>query len=163
MGNKNQTKIIAESGKQEFFITREFEASRDLVFKAFNEPELLMQWMGPCHMKMEIEKLENTTHGSWRFIHYDDKGNKYGFNGVIHEVTEPERIIRTFEFEGLPEKGHVSLEFLNLESLPNNRTQIIIQAIFKSVEDRDAMIQSGVEKGVVESHNRLDELFEKGF
>lgn len=163
MSSKNQTTIIAEPGRQELFITREFDAPRDLVFKAFCEPELLMQWMGPREMKMEIEKLENKTHGSWRFFHTDEKGNKYGFNGIIHEVAEPERVIRTFEFEGLPERGHVSLEFLNMETLPGDRTRIVIQSVFKSVADRDGMVQSGMERGVVDSHNRLDELLIKGF
>jgi len=163
METKNQTKVIAEPGKQELFIIREFDASRELVFRAFNEPELLMQWLGPRELKMEIEKNESKTHGSWRFIHSDVEGNKFAFNGVVHEVAEPERMIRTFEFEGLPEKGHVSLEFLNLETLPNNRTKIVIQSVFKSVEDRNGMIDSGMERGVVDSHNRLDELLEKGF
>ena len=163
MPGKNKTEIIAEPGKQELFINREFDASRADVFRAFGEPELLMQWMGPREMKMEIEKLDNKSHGSYRFIHTDGKGNRYVFNGIIHEVAAPQRVIRTFEFEGLPERGHVSLEFLNLESLAGNRTRIVIQVVFKSVDDRDAMIQSGMEKGVVDSHNRLDELIEKGF
>ena len=158
---KNQTKITAEAGKQDLFIIREFEATRELVFRAFSEPNLLMQWMGPRNLRMEIEKLENKSHGSWRFIHYDPDGNVHGFNGVMHEVLAPERMIRTFEYEQLPEKGHVSLEFMTLESLPNDRTKITIQSVFKSVEDRDGMVQSGMDKGVNESHSRLDELLEK--
>jgi uncharacterized protein YndB with AHSA1/START domain len=158
---KNQTKIIAEAGKQELFITREFEAPRESVFRAFNEPDLLVQWLGPRDMSMKIEHLDSRTGGSYRFTHCTATGNEYNFNGVIHEVAESERIIRTFEFEGLPERGHVSLEFLTLEALPNNRTKIIIQSVFKSVEDRDGMIKSGMEHGVVDSHERLDELFAK--
>lgn len=153
----SKTQFIVEQGKQELFIIREFEAPRNLVFQAFSEADILRQWMGPCNMTLNIDKLENRSHGSWRFIHKDTLGNEYAFNGVIHEVCAPERIIRTFEFEGLPEKGHVSLEFLTLEELPENRTKVTIQVIYKSVMDRDGHVQSGMENGVKESHDQLDE------
>lgn len=159
----NKTQIIAEKGKQELFITREFNAGREQVFTAFSEPDLLAQWMGPCNMTTIIEKLDNRDHGSWRFLHKDTAGNMYAFNGVIHEVTFPERIIRTFEFEGMPQRGHVSLEFLTLEPLSESRCKIIIQVIYKSVEDRDGHIASGMERGVVDSHQQLDKLLEKMF
>ncbi len=154
----NKTQIVAEAGKQELFIYREFEAPRELVFKAFSDPDLLMQWMGPKEMDTIIDKLENHSHGSWRFTHKDPNGNNYSFNGVIHEVCEPERVIRTFEFEGMPNRGHVSLEFLTLENLQENRCKMTIQVIYKSVADRDGHIQSGMERGVVDSHERLDVL-----
>ncbi len=162
MTHKNKTIVTAEPGKQELFITREFEAPRELVFEAFGDAELLLQWMGPRDLTMEIEKLDNKSGGSYRFIHGDPKGNKFGFNGVIHEVSKPERTIRTFEFEGLPERGHVSLEIATFESLGSKRTKVTIQSVFRSVEDRDGMVNSGMERGVVDSHNRLDELIEKG-
>src|ERR671912_773367 len=117
MTHKNKTTIIAEPGKQELFITREFDAPRDLVFKAFNDADLMVQWLGPRDMSMQIEKFDNRAGGSYRFFHTDPKGNKFGFNGAIHEVTKPERTIRTFEFEGLPERGHVSLEIATFEAL----------------------------------------------
>lgn len=163
MANKNNTKITAEPGKQELFIVREFEAPRELVFKAFKDPDLLSQWMGPGEMKMKIEKLHNESGGSYRFLHYDPNGNEFGFNGVIHEVAEPERMIRTFEFEGLPERGHVSLETALFEALPGGRSKVTIQSVFRSVADRDGLVMSGMERGVVDSHNRLDELLLKGF
>jgi uncharacterized protein YndB with AHSA1/START domain len=161
MTNKNQTQIIAEKGKQELFIIREFEAPRDMVFKVFSDPELLVQWLGPKNLTMKIDKLDNRSGGEWRFIHTDAKGQEYGFRGVTHEVAAPERMIRTFEFEGLPERGHVSLEFLTLETLAGERTKATIQAVFKSVADRDGLVQSGMEKGVVEGHERIDELLTK--
>lgn len=156
-----KTKITVEQGKQELFIEREFNAPRALVYEAFSSPELLLQWVGPSNLSMKIEKLENKSHGSWRFTHTDDAGNEYGFNGVIHEVEEPARIIRTFEFEGLPEKGHVSLEFLTLEELPDNRCKLHIQSIFKSVADRDGLVQSGMEGGMNEGFDKLDKIFER--
>lgn len=156
----NKTTITAEPGKQEFFITREFEAPRELVFKAFNEPEYLVQWLGPKNLKMEIDKFDNRTGGAYRFINHGEDACMYSFNGVLHEVNAPDRIIRTFEFEGLAERGHVSLEFLTLEPLPGNRTRLHIQSIFKSVADRDGLIQSGMEGGMNEGFERLEKLFE---
>jgi len=160
---KNPTKITAAPGIQEFFIEREFDAPRELVFRAFNESELVAQWLGPDSLTMEIEKFESKTHGSYRFIHTDRNGSgmSFAFNGVIHEVHAPERIIRTFEFEGLPERGHVSLEFLTLKELPDNRTLLHIQSIFKSVADRDGLINSGMEGGMNEGFAKLDRLFKK--
>lgn len=154
----NKTQILAEEGKQELFIIREFDGPREFVFRAFSEPELLLQWMGPKEMETTIDKLNNQSHGSWRFSHKDTSGMLHTFNGVIHEVCEPERIIRTFEYEGMPFRGHVSLEFLNFENLDGERSKISIQVIYKSVEDRDGHIQSGMESGVVDSHERLDVL-----
>lgn len=93
---------------------------------------------------------------------YRDKdGNEYVFHGVNHEVTPPERIIGTFEFEGLPEPGHVSLETATFEELPGGRTRVTSKAVFQSVADRDSMVQSGMEKGVNDSHDRLAELLAK--
>jgi uncharacterized protein YndB with AHSA1/START domain len=158
---KNQTKVVAEKGGQELLITREFEAPRELVFKAFSDPELLVQWLGGCDMTMHIDYLDSRTGGSYRFVHCNATGQEFSFNGVIHDVTAPERLIRTFEFEGLPERGHVSLETATFEALANNRTKLTIQCVFKSVADRDGMVASGVENGVVKSHERLDELLEK--
>jgi uncharacterized protein YndB with AHSA1/START domain len=158
MLNNNETQIKAEPGVQELFITREFNAPRELVFKAFNDPDLLVQWLGPNGLSMKIDKFSSEAGTAWRFIHADGNGMEYGFNGVNHEITAPERIVRTFEFEGLPERGHVSLECLTFEILPGNRTKIVIQSIFRSVADRDGMVQSGMERGVVNSYNRLDKV-----
>ncbi|MGZ7049639.1 MAG: SRPBCC family protein [Methanobacterium sp.] len=158
---KNNTSITAEPGKQEILIEREFDAPRELVFKAFTDPELYKQWIGPRGLKTTIETFEPRNGGSWRYIQEDEDGNKFAFHGVNHEVLPPERIIDTFEFEGLPETGHVILDTLKLEALPGNRTKIVDQSVFQSVEDRDGMMQSGMEEGVNDSYERLDELLEK--
>jgi len=156
----NKTTIIAEPGKQELFIIREFDAPRELVFKAFVEPKLLEKWLGPKNMKMKIDKMENKPGGSYRYTHSDSKGNVHGFRGVVHEVLKPERIIQTFEYEGLV--GHVTLDTALFESLPGNRTKVTGQSVFQSVADRDGMIKSGMERGVVDSHERLDALLAEG-
>jgi uncharacterized protein YndB with AHSA1/START domain len=157
MASNNQTEIVAEPGKQELFIKREFEAPRELVFRAFTDADMLVKWLGPCNMKMRIDKHEAHAGGSYRYVHIDPTGNEYGFHGVSHEMLEPERLIRTFEFEGLPETGHVVLETARFEALPNDRTRVTIQSVFQSVADRDGMVQSGMEYGVKESHQMLDE------
>jgi uncharacterized protein YndB with AHSA1/START domain len=107
---------------------------------------------------MTLETFEPRSGGSWRYIHKDNQGNEYAFHGVNHEVLAPERIIGTFEFEGLPESGHVVLETARFEALPGNRTKLSIQSVFQSVADRDGMLQSGMERGVNESYEHLDEL-----
>jgi uncharacterized protein YndB with AHSA1/START domain len=158
---KNKTKITAEDGVQELFIEREFEAPRELVFKAFNDPELLVQWLGPRNHTMSIDHLDSRTGGSYRFMHCPATGEGFGFNGVIHEVTAPERMIRTFEYEGMPDRGHVSLETALFEPLAGERTKLTIHCVYRSVADRDGMVASGMERGVTDSHERLDALMEK--
>jgi uncharacterized protein YndB with AHSA1/START domain len=161
MTKHNKTNITAEPGKQEIVVTREFDAPRELVFKAFTDPQLYVQWLGPRDLTMTLETFEPKTGGSWRYIHRDKAGNAYAFHGVNHEVTAPERIIGTFEFEGLPEQGHVTLETARFEALPGDRTKLTIQSVFQSVADRDGMLQSGMEEGMNDSYARLDELLAK--
>lgn len=161
MTSNNQTIIHAEPGKQEFFIEREFDAPRELVFEAFNDPDLLVQWIGPDNLSMEIETFDNRSGGSYRFLHFDANDNQYAFKGVIHEILEPERMIRTFEFEGLPERGHVSLETATFIPLEGGRSKLHIHSVFKSVADRDGMIQSGMEGGMNDGFAKLDKLLQK--
>ncbi|MFZ0896465.1 MAG: SRPBCC family protein [Candidatus Nitrosopolaris sp.] len=158
---KNKTKITAEPGKQEIVITREFDAPRELFFKAFTDPVLFTQWHGPRRLTMTLETFEPRNGGMWRYISKDKEGNEYAFHGVYHEVLAPERIINTFEFEGLPEKGHVILGTARFEALPGDRTKLTSQSVFQSVADRDGMLQSGMEEGVNDSYDRLDELLDK--
>jgi uncharacterized protein YndB with AHSA1/START domain len=161
MANKRMAKIIAVRGKQELFIEREFDAPREVVFKAYTDQKLMAQWMGPRGLTTNFEKFEPVNGGMWRFIQKDQSGKEYAFHGVFHEILAPERIIQTFEYEGLPEKGHVSLETAIFEKLPGDRTRVTAQAVFQSVEDRDGMIESGMERGVNEGFERLDEILGK--
>lgn len=161
MSAKNSLTITAEPGKQELFITREFDAPRQLVYQAHIDPELYVQWLGPRGYEMVLETFEPHSGGRYRYIHKDASGNEYGFHGVFHELSE-ELMIQTFEFEGMPERGHVVLDTMKLESLPGNRSRITIQSVYRSVEDRDGMIQSGMERGVREGYERLDEILARG-
>jgi uncharacterized protein YndB with AHSA1/START domain len=157
MSSKNKTIVTAEPGKQEVFVTREFDAPRELVFKAHTDPKLYAQWLGPRGYEMTLETFEPNSGGRYRYIHKDQNGNEFGFHGVFHEISE-ELMIQTFEFEGLPEPGHVTLDTMRLEKLPGDRTRVTIQSLFQSVSDRDGMVQAGMEHGMREGYERLDEV-----
>ncbi len=161
MAHQNPAKIIAESAKQQLIIIRDFDAPRALVFKAFTDPDLYVQWLGPRGLTTTLETFEPRSGGSWRYIQTDQDRNEFAFHGVHHEVLPPERMIGTFEFEGLPETGHVLLQVARFEELPSDQTRLTSQSVFLSVEDRDGMLQTGMEEGVNESYERLDELLEK--
>ncbi len=150
------TRIVAEPGVPQIVITREFDAPRERLFRAHTDPEMLAQWLGPRRLTMIVERYDVRDGGIWHFIHRDTDGNEYGFHGVFHGTPSPEDgIVRTFEFEGAP--GHVSLETLTFEDR-DGMTLVCVNAVFQSVEDRDAMVESGMESGVNEGYERLDEM-----
>ena len=151
----SSTKVDAPAGVPFIDVTREFEAPRDLVFRAFTEPELLVQWMGPARYEMIIESYDVRAGGSWRFINRDADGNEWGFHGVFHGDPSPDGFTQTFEFDGAP--GHVSLERLTLEER-DGRTLVRTHSVYQSVEDRDAMVESGMEEGMNEGYDRLEAL-----
>lgn len=153
-----KTNITAEPGKQEIVITRVFDAPRELVFKTITDPSLVPQWWGPKRFTTTVDKMEVRPGGQWRFVQRDADGNEYAFRGVYHEIVSPERIVQTFEFEGMP--GHVSLETVRLEA-QGGKTKWTTTAVYQSVEDRDGMVQSGMEGGAIELMDRLAELVEK--
>lgn len=157
----NKTVIKAEPGRQEYTITREFDAPRELVFKAHVDPKLYVQWLGPRGLEMTLERFEPKPGGEYRYINKDRQGNAFSFYGVFHEVSAPERLIQTFEFEGLPERGHVGLATLRFDALPGNRTRLTMLEVYQSGADRDAALASGMESGVEEGFQRLDELLAK--
>ena len=149
-----KTKIHAEDGKQELRITREFDLPVELLFKAYEEPELVEQWMGT-----KVLKLENKKHGSWQFETTDPKGNKHGFNGVIHEFSPNQKITRTFEMENTP--FPVQLEFLEFEKLTDTTSKLTMQIVYRSVADRDQMLKLPFAQGINMAHNRLEEIVSK--
>ena len=160
--SKNKTTLVALPGRQEIMITREFDAPRELVFKAHTDAAIYAQWLGPRDLTTIVETLDVRSGGSWRFVSTDKDGKQFGFHGVYHEVLAPERMIGTFEFEGLPESGHVEFDTSRFEELPGNRTRLTILAVYQSVEDRDSMIANGMEFGMNEGFSRLDELLAQG-
>jgi uncharacterized protein YndB with AHSA1/START domain len=146
-----KTRINAEDGKQELLITREFDLPLELLFRAYVEPEIVEQWMGT-----KVLKLENKQHGSWQFETTDAKGNKYGFNGVIHEFSPNRKITRTFEMENTP--FGVQLEFLEFEKLTDETSKLNMHVVDRSVASRDQMLKMGMAQGVNLAHNRLQEI-----
>jgi uncharacterized protein YndB with AHSA1/START domain len=154
----SKTQITAEPGMPLIVITREFDAPRDLVFRAFADPELLVQWLGPRDLTMTVDRYDVRDGGRWRYLHADAQGNAFGFHGVFHGDPSPDAIVQTFEFEGVP--GHVKLDTTTLEQR-GGATLVRTVSAFTSAADRDAMIASGMERGVRDSDERLEELLAK--
>jgi uncharacterized protein YndB with AHSA1/START domain len=154
----SELQITAEPGVPQVRTERELDAPRDLVYRAFTEPELLAQWLGPRKYTMTVERFEPRDGGTWRYVHADDAGNAYGFHGVFHGDPSPERMVQTFEFEGAP--GHVSMDTVTFEE-HDGKTTVRTNSVFQSVEARDAMVSSGMGDGMSQGYERLDELLAK--
>jgi uncharacterized protein YndB with AHSA1/START domain len=147
--------IIAEPGAQTILQTRIFDAPRDLVYKTCTNPDLIPQWWGPKSSRTTVDKMEVRKGGIWRFIHHELDGTENAFNGVYHECLSPERLTYTFEWEGLP--GHILLETIRFAE-HEGKTKITVTSVFQTVEDRDGMLNSGMEEGATETWNRFAEL-----
>ena len=150
--------VTAEPGVPQVITSRTFDAPRDLVYRAFTEPDLLVQWLGPRQYTMTIERYDLRDGGTYRYIHADDAGNSFAFHGVFHGDPSPDGMVQTFEFEGAP--GNVSMDTLTLEE-HDGRTTVRSNSVFQSVEARDGMVQSGMAEGMNEGYDRLDELVAK--
>lgn len=148
--------ITAEPGSPLITMEREVAAPRGLVFRAHTEPDLLAQWLGPRRLQTRVDCFEVRHGGAWAYTSIDTDGSEYGFRGVFHGDPTPDLTVQTFEFLGAP--GHVSLDTLRLVDLGGGRTLIRVTSTFQSVEARDAMVEAGMEGGVVEGYGRLDEL-----
>ncbi len=151
-------RLTAEPGTPLITLEREVAAPRELVYRAYTDPALLVQWLGPRRLSMRVEQYDVRHGGAWRYVHVDTDGSEYGFRGVFHGEPSPDGITQTFEFEGAP--GHVSLDTLVLEDL-GGRTLIRTSSVHQSVEARDAMIEHGMEGGVREGFERLDEVLSR--
>ena len=151
---ERKTKITAEDGKQELMIRREFDLPLELLFKAYTEPDIVEQWMGT-----KVLKLESKKHGSYQFETTDPKGNKYGFNGVIHEFIPNRKITRTFEMENTP--FGVQLEFYEFEQLTDDTSKLNMHVIYESVAHRDQVLQLPFAQGINMAHNRLQDIVSK--
>lgn len=149
------TEIVADREVPLIRIVREFDAPPEKVFRAHTDPALVVQWLGPRNTEMRIDHYDCRTGGSWRYLHLSD-GEEYGFHGCFHEVRPFELIVQTFTFEGYPDG--VALERLVLEDLGNGRTRLTATSLVDSFEGRDAFLASGMDTGVREGYQRLDEL-----
>jgi uncharacterized protein YndB with AHSA1/START domain len=145
---------ITTPSDREIRIERIFDAPRDRVWKAMTDPRLVAQWWGRGN-KLVVERLEVERGGHWRFVEHSPEGI-HGFEGRFAEVTPPERVVQTFEWDGMP--GHVALETMTLEDVGDGRTRLITTSLFLTAQDRDGMLQSGMEGGLNESYAALDRL-----
>ncbi|MEQ9286028.1 MAG: SRPBCC domain-containing protein [Cyclobacteriaceae bacterium] len=148
---QGKTKIVAEDGQQQLFITREFGLPLALLFKAYQDPAIVEQWMGT-----KVMKLENKKHGSYHFVTTDPKGNKHGFNGTIHEFVVNQKITRTFEMEG--KDFGVQLEFLEFEALTAETSKLTMHVLYRSVEVRYKILQLPFAQGINMAHNRIEHI-----
>lgn len=149
---EQKTKIHAEDGKQELVITREFDLPLELLFKAYEEAEIVEQWMGT-----KVLKLDNKKHGGYQFETSDAKGNVvFRANGTIHEFIRNQKITRTFEMENTP--FAVQLEYLEFEQLSDDTSKLTMQVVYKSVAQRDQVLQLPFAQGINMAHNRLQNI-----
>jgi uncharacterized protein YndB with AHSA1/START domain len=151
----HRTEITSDPDVPLVRITREFDAPPDKVFRAHTDPELFSRWNGPRRHEMQVDHFDCRTGGSYRYLLTSD-GNEYAFRGCFHEVRPSELIVQTFTFEGIPDG--VALERLMFEDIGNGRTRLTATSLVDSFEDRDAFVASGMQEGVREGYERLDEV-----
>ena len=143
---------ITKPSDREIRIERIFDAPRDRVWRALSDPKLIAQWWGRGN-KLVIEKFELEKGGHWRFVEHSPQG-VHGFEGRFREVSPPGRVVQTFEWDGMP--GYVVIETLELEDLGDGRTKLVNVSLFHTSEERDGMLESGMEEGLNESYEALD-------
>jgi uncharacterized protein YndB with AHSA1/START domain len=154
-----ETEIVVEKDVPMVRITREFDAPPEKVFRAHTDPELVRQWLGPRRLAMRIDHYDCRTGGSYRYVHSDGE-HEFGFHGSFHEVRPAELIVQTFTFDGVPDE--VALERMVFTDLGDGRTRLTGTSLVGSFAARDAFVASGMEAGVREVYERLDELLASG-
>jgi uncharacterized protein YndB with AHSA1/START domain len=152
------TTRVTTPSDREIVSERVFDAPRDRVFAAYTDPELIPQWWGPRGTTTIVDQMDVRAGGAWRFLNRDPGGGETGFRGTYREVTPPERIVQTFEWEGMP--GHVIVDTATFEDLGAS-TRVTVVSLFHTPEERDGMLASGMERGLTETHDRLAELLAK--
>jgi uncharacterized protein YndB with AHSA1/START domain len=157
MPSKNSTLTLPS--EREIQMSRVFDAPRELVYQAMTDPNLIPQWWGLRSTTTTIDKFEPKPGGAWRFVQKGPDGREDAFRGEFRELVPPERVVQTFEWEGMP--GHIIVDSMTLEDLGGKQTRVTTTSLFDSVEDRDGMLSSGMEEGAVESWDQLAELLAK--
>ena len=160
MTNQQAAHTLTMPSDREIHVERIFDAPRERVFAAYTDPELIPQWWGARDTTTIVDQMEPRTGGTWRFVMRSEDGSETAFRGVYREVTPPERVVQTFEWEGMP--GHVSIETAVFEDLGDGGTKVVTTSIFHTPEERDGMLSAGMEKGMAETYERLDELLARG-
>jgi uncharacterized protein YndB with AHSA1/START domain len=153
-----EMKVTAEPGVPQILTEREFDAPRELLYRAFTEPDLLTQWLGPRQYTMKVDRFDVRDGGTYRYVHVGDDGTEHGFHGVFHGEPSLDGIVQTFEYEVVP--GHSSMDTLIFEER-DGKTVVRTNSVFQSIEDRDGMYQSGMADGMNAGYDRLEELLAK--
>jgi uncharacterized protein YndB with AHSA1/START domain len=149
------TATVTTPTEREIHIERVLDAPRDRVFAVYTDPELIPEWWGPRDTPVIVDRMDVRPGGDWRFVVRSADGGETGFRGTYREITPPERIVQTFEWEGMP--GHVCVETVTFEEL-GDRTKVTTTSLFHTTEERDGMLASGMERGLNETYARLDEV-----
>jgi uncharacterized protein YndB with AHSA1/START domain len=151
-------KLTVEAvGERQIKAERVFNAPRDKVYKAMTDPELIPKWWGRRKDTTIVEEMDVRVGGRWRFVSESDDGTQ-GFSGTFRELDEPVRVVQTFEWDGMP--GYISVDAMDLEDLGDGRTKVVSTSTFHFPEERDGMLSSGMEIGMGETYDRLEELLE---
>lgn len=151
----HETTIDAPAGVPWIDLVREFDAPPEKVFRAHVDPDLFARWIGPADLEFTLEEWDARTGGRWAYS--SGRGEDvFEFYGSFHEIRENERIVQTFTYRGAPDG--VALEIARFEALPGGRTRLVNRSIGSSVEERDAMVASGMESGIVAGYEKLDDL-----
>lgn len=156
MSTANPVIIEAVPGQSYADMSREFEAPVEAVFRAHSDPELYRVWIGPRELQTRITHWDFRTGGGYGFEQEADDGSVYAFRGVFHTIRENNVIIQTFEYEGTPDA--VSIDVLRFEELPGGRSRLIGHSVFPTVEALQGMMAEGMERGMTEGYEKLDEL-----
>jgi uncharacterized protein YndB with AHSA1/START domain len=137
-------------------ITREFDAPRDLVWRAWTTPDLVRRWWSAKRGEATVAEIDLRVGGKWRYAMVADKGFEVGFHGEYREIVPNERLVSTEVYEGMPDaEAHAALNTLTL-SEADGRTTLTILVEHKSKEDRDAHVDSGMEDGLQDAFDLLE-------
>jgi uncharacterized protein YndB with AHSA1/START domain len=150
---------VSTPSDREIRLEREFGAPRERVFAVMTDPALISEWWGPRGTTTEVDQMDVRPGGAWRYVVRNADGSETAFRGVYREIASPERIVQTFEWEGMP--GHISIDTAVLEDL-GERTRLVTTSLFHTTEERDGMLSSGMEGGAGETYARLEELLARG-
>lgn len=157
MTSSENATTFTKPSEREVGMSRVFDAPRELVFEAYTDPKHIPHWWGPRGYTTIVDQMDVRPGGRWRYINRAPDGAEYAFNGEYREIVPPARLVSTFEFEGMP--GHISIDTATFDEV-DGKTLVTVTSLFQSAEDRDGMLESGMESGATESWDRLAELLE---
>jgi uncharacterized protein YndB with AHSA1/START domain len=159
MTSQQTALTVSTPSEREIRLEREFDAPRERVFAVMIDPALISEWWGPRGTTTVVDQMDVRPGGAWRYVVRNQDGSETAFRGTYREIVAPERIVQTFEWEGMP--GHVSVDSAVLEDL-GDRTRLVTTSLFHTIEERDGMLASGMEGGAGDTYNRLEELLARG-